>query len=128
MAADEKRFEAGGSEWIARFDFNAICELEERYDRPFLELVAPFLGSVSADDSNEARIAAASRIKFSDLRAIFHQCLLSAQPDTTAKGAGDLIGEVGLPAVMEVVTWAIMKAMPKGDEGNAEAAPKRRKG
>lgn len=127
MAVDEKRFEAGGSEWIARFGFNAICELEERYGRPFLELVAPFLGSVSADDSDEAKMAAASRIKFTDLRAIFHQSLLDAQPHTTARAAGDLIEVMGLPAVMEVVSWAIMKAMPKSEEGNAEA-PKRRKG
>jgi hypothetical protein len=128
MAVDEKRFDVAGDEWIARFDFNAICELEERYGKPFLSLVSPFLGSVSADDSDEAKVAAASRIKFADLRAIFHQSLLDAQPNTTAKDAGALIESMGLPAVMEVVSWAIEKAMPKGDEGNVGPLPKRRKG
>jgi hypothetical protein len=129
MAVDEKRFYALGKEWVARFDFNSICELEERYDRPFLDLVAPFLGSVQVSEvEDEAKLVqAASLIKFADLRAILHQSLLTHQPETTLAETGEIVGEVGLTAMMGVVAWAIAKAMPKGDEGNAPA-PKRRKG
>lgn len=129
MASDEKRFDVAGVEWIARFDFNAICELEERYDKPFLSLVAPFLAGVDESEAGnpEAQMRAASAIKFSDMRAIFHQSLLDAQPDTTIADAGDVISVIGLDGAMGVVAWAITKAMPTGGEGK-ENPPKPRKG
>jgi hypothetical protein len=130
MPVDEKHFTALGKEWVCRFDFNSICDLEERYDRPFLELVAPFLGSVDvADVGNEtALVQAAAKIKFADLRAIFHQSLVAAQPDTTQAMAGEVIQAVGLSEVMSIVAWAITKAMPTGGDGAAKTNPSRRKG
>lgn len=126
MAADEKRFDAGGRTWVARFDFNAICELEERSGTSFLEYVAPFMMKVEEGDKDDpAKLLQAARgIKFADLRAIFHQSLLAAQPDTSLASAGNLIEQVGLPKVMEIVAWAIVKAMPSqegaaGDDGAA---------
>ena len=128
MATDEKRFDALGQSWTARFDFNSICALEERYDRPFLALVAPFLGAIDEQDADnpEAHVKAAALIKFSDLRAIFHQCLVSAQPSCTVEDAGDIISDVGLEQAMGVVGWAIAKAMPTGGEGAATANPPKR--
>ena len=128
MASDERKFTALGREWTARFDFNAICAIEERYDRPFLEMVAPLLGGVDEKDKDnpEALARVASRIKFSDLRVIFHQSLLAHQPETTADDAGNVISDMGLESAMEIVTWAVVSAMPKGDEGNGKKP--RRKG
>jgi len=128
MAVDEKRFDVAGVEWIARFDFNAICELEERYDKPFLSLVAPFLGGIdeAQKDDPAAQMRAASKIKFTDLRAIFHQSLLAAQPETTIAEAGDVIGAISLDGAMEIVGWAITKAMPTGGEGKANPRKPRR--
>jgi hypothetical protein len=128
MAADERKFAALGQDWTARFDFNSICALEERYDRPFLDLVAPFMASVELNDDGEpdeaSAVAAASKIKFSDLRAIFHQSLLSHQPATSAEDAGSVIADMGLDAAMHIITWAIMVAMPapKADAGNGKKA------
>ena len=128
MAADEKRFTANGKEWVARFDFNAICEIEDRYDAPFLEFVAPFLGSLNVEDASDdaALVRAASLIKFTDLRTIFHQSLLACQPETTPADAGELISDMGLEAAMGVVVWAITSALPMGGEGAATANPPRR--
>ena len=121
MAADEKTFSALGRDWTARFDFNAICALEDRYDRPYLDLVAPFMAAVDVDDEGSA-IAAATRIKFSDLRAIFHQSLLAKHPEVTPFDAGDIIADMGLDGAMPIVSWAILAAMPipKGDEGKGK--------
>lgn len=128
MSADQKTFSALGKEWVARFDFNAICAIEERYDRPFLDMVAPLLGSVHVDDKDDpvALAAAAAKIKFSDLRVIFHQSLLHNQPEATLSDAGDVIGDMGLEAAMEVVAWAVVKAMPSPKEeevGNEKKKP-----
>ncbi len=125
MAIDEKRFDVAGVEWIARFDFNAICELEERYDKPFLALVAPFLAGLSEEEAGDpqAQVRAASHIKFSDMRAIFHQSLLAEQPKTTLAEAGDIISTIGLEGAMGVVAWAITKALPSG--GEAKANPRK---
>lgn len=124
MAADERKFAALGRDWTARFDFNAICAIEERYDRPFLDMVAPLLGSVDVADKDDpaALAAAASKIKFSDLRVIFHQSLLHHQPEATATDAGNVIGDMGLEAAMEIVAWAVVQAMPspKAEVGNAK--------
>lgn len=124
MSADEKTFAALGRNWTARFDFNSICELEERYDRPFLELVGPMLSGVSEDDKDDpAKVAAAAmRIKFTDLRAVFHQALLGNHPDATVSDAGAMIADMGLEAAMEIVGWAVVKAMPNkaADEGKAK--------
>lgn len=132
MAADEKRFSALGRDWIARFDFNAICEIEDRFDRPFLEMVAPLLSGVSeADKSDPVKVAqAASRIKMSDLRAIMYQSLLDAQPETTATDTGNIIADIGIDGAMGIVGWAVVKAMPSGGGDGAASAnpPKGRKG
>lgn len=125
MSADEKTFTVLGRNWTARFDFNSICELEERYDRPFLELVGPMLSGVSEEDKNDpAKVAAAAmRIKFTDLRAVFHQAVLSNHPEATVSDAGAMIADMGLEAAMEIVGWAVVKAMPNkaADEGKAKA-------
>ena len=130
MSADEKTFAALGQDWTARFDFNSICEIEERYDRPFLDMVGPMLSGVGmADKDDPAKVAAAAaRIKFSDLRAILHQALLARHADVTLPVAGEIIGEIGLEGVMEIVGWAVVKAMPagKGGEGAAKGNPRKR--
>lgn len=120
MASDEKTFTALGKDWTARFDFNAVCALEDRYDRPFLELVSPFMASVEVGDDASA-IAAASRIKFSDLRAILHQSLLRHHPGVTLDDVGEIVSDIGLDNAMPIVAWAIMSAMPapKVEAGNA---------
>ena len=118
-AIDEKRFEALGQEWVARFDFNSICELEDRTGQSFFELVAPFLSGLDARDQDDAGkvMAAARAIRFKDMRLVMHQALLAKQPDTTITDTGEIIGDIGLEQAMEVVAWAIINGMPSRQEG-----------
>jgi hypothetical protein len=137
-AIDEQRFKALGREWTARFDFNAICEIEERRDgRAFLEIVAPMLQKIDASEAaNPSRqLAAASALRFSDVRMILWQALLGAQPDTTEAETGEVIAEIGFGEAMRLVAWAIAKGLNSGqaegddvEPGNPKAAakPKRR--
>lgn len=126
MSADQKTFNALGKEWVARFDFNAICDLEERTDRAFLEMVAPLLNGLSPEDRDDPAkaIAAASTIKLSDLRLILWQSLQGNQPGTPIATVGDIIAEIGIGDAMALVSWAVIKAIPANDpEGNGK--PKR---
>lgn len=125
-ALDEKRFSALGKDWTARFDFNAICDLEDRTGRPFLEVVAPFMSGVSADANADpqAAIALASRLKMSDLRTILHASLLGAHPKLTLPETGEIIADAGIEVVSGIVAWAVAKAFGKGaQEGNGETVP-----
>lgn len=129
-AIDEKRFTALGQEWVARFDFNAICEMEERTGQSFFALVSPFLnGLTEADKDDQAKVlAAAKAIRVSDVRMVLHQSLLACQPETTLADTGNIVGDIGLDKAMEVVGWAIMKGMPGQKEGAKRGAANPRKG
>lgn len=128
-AIDEKRFEALGQEWVARFDFNSICELEERTGQSFFALVGPFLGGLEERDKDDAGkvMAAAKAIRMSDVRMVLHQSLLACQPETTTTKTGEIIGEIGFDTAMTIVAWAILKGMPsqkEGAKGGAKGPPK----
>lgn len=122
-AIDEKRFTAHGREWVARFDFNAMCAVEERRGRAFLEVVAPMLQRLApgeVDDQGKA-LAAARSIRMSDIRLLFHQSLLGAQPELTETDAGELIGAIGFQQTMLIVAWAVTKALGDSSEGSGAA-------
>jgi len=124
MAVDEKRFVALGQEWTARFDFNSVCELEESYGRPFLAIVAPMLGGLDEEDADNPakQVEAASRIRMSDVRKIMHEALRAHHHDVTLQGVGDIIGDVGLATAMDVVAWAVLRALPQDKGGNGKPA------
>lgn len=123
-AVDEKRFTALGREWIARFDFNAMCEIEENSGgRAFLEIVSPMLVKLDvADLADQAvQLKAVSAIRMGDIRLILHQSLQGAQPGTSAEQTGAIIGAIGFQAAMGVVAWAVVKAMGSAASDDSES-------
>lgn len=129
-ALDSKRFRALKQDWTARFGFNASCAIEEETGRGFFDIVGPMLMQLDdSDRSDTAKVMAAVRaLRMSDLRLVFHHALLEAQPDTTREEAGDIIADLGMTAAMEVVAWAVMRALPGqdtgGETGDVENPPK----
>lgn len=122
-ALDEKRFIALNREWVARFDFNAMCAVEERRGCAFLEVVAPMLQRLApgeVDDQGKA-LAAARSIRMSDIRLLFHQSLLGAQPEVSELEAGELIAHIGFQQTMLIVAWAVTKALGEANEGSGAA-------
>jgi len=129
-AIDERRFSAAGRDWVARFDFNAMCAVEERRGCAFLEIVAPMLQRLApgeVEDQAKA-IEAARTIRMSDIRLLFHQSLLGAQPELSEADAGDLIGEIGFPEAMAIVAWAVAKSLgdAKGGDAAGDANPRKK--
>jgi hypothetical protein len=126
---DEKRFMALGQEWIARFGFNAQCAIEEETGKGFYAFVAPMLIQLDADDAAEPAkvMAALSGLRKTDMRLILRHALSEAH-DIAIDEVGDIIQDIGDAKAMEVVAWAIARAMPAaGDdeeaEGNVTASP-----
>lgn len=123
---DEKRFTALGVEWIARFDFNATCAIEEETGKGFYEFVAPLLIQLDAEDAKnpEKVMQAIIGLRQSDIRLVIYHALRGAH-EVTLEDVGDIIQEIGTPAAMGIIAWAIARAMPSAsadaevDEGNA---------
>lgn len=123
---DEKRFRALGQEWIARFDFNATCAIEDETGKGFYEFVAPLLIQLDEEDAKDPAkvMQAITGLRQSDIRLVIYHALSGAH-DVTKADVGDIIQEIGTPAAMGIIAWAIARAMPTAsdehgdEEGNA---------
>lgn len=124
---DEKRFTALGQEWIARFDFNATCAIEEETGESFYAVAAPFLKAIDQGDAKDPDtvLAMLGTRKNSAIRLMLYHAL-SYEHDIDLLRVGEIIGEIGLGKATELVLWAIARgidANADGDEGNAPKAP-----
>lgn len=130
---DEKRFKALGQDWIARFDFNATCAIEDETGKTFYEFVGPLLVQLDAEDAEDPTkvFAAIKGIRQSDIRLVLFHALIGQHEDTTLEQVGRIIQDIGTAQAMAIVAWAIVQAMPTASddpaeqEGNAPAAPNR---
>lgn len=130
---DEKRFKALKQEWIARFDFNATCAIEDETGKTFYEFVGPLLVQLDAEDAADPVkvFAAIKGIRQSDIRLVLFHALVGQHEDITLEQVGQIIQDIGTAQAMGIVAWAIVQAMPTAsddpaeDEGNARALPNR---
>lgn len=131
---DEKRFTALGQEWIARFDFNATCAIEDETGDSFYDVAAPFLEQLDkAEATNPAAALKLLGNRYnSRIRLLLFHALSDAH-DVTIEKVGDIIGDVGLAKATELVLWAIAKgldadvdAVPEGNAPPAAPAPNRK--
>lgn len=84
------------------FSVNALCELEDKLDRPVPEIAA------SLEDP--------ARVRMSTVRALVWAGLRDHHEDTTIEQAGDLVTAAGIPAVMEAIGRAFALAFPEAKE------------
>lgn len=105
--------QAGDRSYTLCFSSNAVCEMEEHFDRPIAEI-----GTM---------LDAGAR--FSDLRAVFWHGLRRHHPDLSLEDAGDVMDEVGQDKVGEAIGTAFQRAFPqaKGAAGG-RARPRKAKG
>ncbi|WP_226628423.1 hypothetical protein [Alloyangia pacifica] len=99
--------------WRLRFDFNAMCEFEDRTGKDAMK---------AFEDVEKGKIG------IRDLRMVAYVCMLHHQPDATLQEAGDLLSR-DMDAVMRVLRAAapeaadISDAERRGAEGNAAPGP-----
>lgn len=136
-AADEKRFEALGKTWTARFDFNAMCRIEDEYNLPFMQAVSSIMPSISPEETDDPNkvMAAAMRMKFGDIRRILREALFDSHPGITLDQTGQIISSIGITSALEISAWAISKALGDNEGGDAsgtenppQRSPKKRTG
>ncbi len=123
-AIDSQRFRALEQEWEIRFDFNAICEIEERTGEKFMVVAAPLLALVEIGEiGNEASmLSIAQRVDFANIRQLLFWALEGAHPDVEIRTAGTIVQAIGLPRAVEVIAKAIARALPTGG-GEPEGTP-----
>jgi len=103
MPTNSIPIELGGQRRSLRFDFNALCALEEESDISILEI---------------GKTLEAGSFKISTIRTILRAGLLHDNPKLTLHEVGAMIDLASLPTIMEAVTEAITAAFPDDKGGD----------
>lgn len=113
-----RSFDALDKRWTLIFDINAICAVEDAKEKPFLEAVGEMIPMLSGlDVEDKAGLEEASkRMRFSDLRELFHIGLQAHHPDLTVLDAGELMHEVGVKDALPMIVTAISESMGVGEK------------
>lgn len=102
--------DVGGAALRLHFTANAMCELEDKANKGFLEFMADFQAASEA-----------GKMRLSDVRLMFWAGLIEHQPETTIKDAGRIITDLGgIEPAMEQLRVALELAMP-GQQSDSTA-------
>lgn len=96
-------FEAAGARHVLRFDFNALCQIEEDFGAGMTDIAARLQGQPGKPP------------RLSDIRLAFRAGLGA---NYTVEHAGGLIGEIGAERAVALIGEALQRAFP-----DQEAAP-----
>lgn len=113
----EVPLEVDGETYKISLSLNAMCELEDAFERPLLAVVA---------DLEEAQ-ADPKKLEVKTLRTLVWGALQDHHPDIDLRQAGLLAGRAGLPVIMGKIVEAIKLAFPQA-KGGAKANPRKAKG
>lgn len=105
----EVALKVGDLEYKLSFSINAICELEDALDMPVAQVAE--------------RMKDAGNLRMSLVRTVVWAALGDHQEGITAKEAGRIVTEAGIPAVMEAIGKAFSLAFPEVEgKGNPRKA------
>lgn len=111
----EVSFESGGNSYMLKLSTNAICELEAMTGKGVNEFAAG-IGDIET-------------FKVTDLRTMFHACLIGGgNKEIEADAVGDLMDGLSIEKVGDLVQRAFSAAFPDAaevdeGEGKGKAAP-----
>lgn len=111
----EVPLKAGDETYKVSLSLNAMCELEEAFGRPLLEVISDL--EAAQENPNGLRITT--------LRTLVWGALQDHHPDIDLKGAGIIAGLAGLPVVMEAIVKAIHLAFPQAKTQGAKPNPRK---
>ena len=102
-------FEAGGTAYTLRYSIDALCALEERFDKNIANL------ALEISDFDKIRLAT--------VRAVLWAGLTEHQPDMTEHDCNAIFEALGLMPVAEIVLRGVEASFPKRGEEAAPANP-----
>ncbi|MBN7777780.1 hypothetical protein JYP49_14360 [Nitratireductor aquimarinus] len=102
---------AGENAYTLSFSINAMCELEDAFGKPVMEVIEDF--------QNVGTKGAAPSIK--TVRTLIWAALIDHHPEMTVEDAGRISLSVDVNTLMEKVGTALQRAFPsqEGDQGKA---------
>lgn len=104
-----------------RYDFDALCELEQLYDKSFIEIMTDVFGfsEIPAEEDADKEglekkiLTRARSIKLSLIRDFLWAGLLDDDPDLTPKQVSKMIKMPNLPEITAKLLEAVSIAFPK---------------
>jgi hypothetical protein len=108
----EVALQVGGTTYTLRLATNAIVSAETLLDKGVGEIAAML------QDPASFRLGTA--------RALLFAALQERHPEITLEGAGELIGDVGIPKIVSTLAASMRAAFPSVKENPQKAGPKRR--
>lgn len=112
MNRGEVSAQIAGTEYILRIATNEWCHLETEFGMSTDEIIADFIGMLSAN-----------RLRMAFLRSLFRAALIGRMPDITKDQAGDLMSTIGLIEAGNLLAQVIKASMPEESEGGPTARP-----
>lgn len=94
-----------GTEYILRIATNEWCYLENELGMPTDEIIADFIGMLSAN-----------KLKMGLLRSLFRAALIGRKPELTKDQAGELMSGMGLVEAGGLLAQVIKASMPEESE------------
>jgi hypothetical protein len=94
---------AGDETYKVSLSLNAMCELEDAFERPLLEVI----GDLQAAQTDP------KKLRLGTVRMLVWGALQDHHPDIDIKQAGIIAGLAGLPTVMDAIVKAIHLAFPQ---------------
>lgn len=103
----EREFQAGGQTLRLVYSFQALAEIEARFDKPFMA----FAESIDS-----------GALPMADWPVLFWIGLRRYQPQLTEAAALDLAEQLGVPQTMELIAASFIGAFPQREAGETGAA------
>ncbi len=97
-------FKSGGKTYKIKLDVNALCELEEHFDKSTGDILAQI-----------------GQMRMVYLRQAFFAGMKNCNDDITLDGIADIIGEMEVPA-FEVMELAVNAAFPQDQKAQKKPA------
>lgn len=109
----EVALQAGDKTYILDLSFNAMCHLEDHFDKGIIEI-----GQMLADMQSDP-----SKLRAKTIRAVLWGAMIEHQPQVTEKEAGQVVSTVGFAKVFKALTDALLAANPDASDAQGGGGP-----
>lgn len=103
----------GEKTYILDLSFNAMCHLEDHFDKGIIE-IGQMLSDMQSDPT---------KLRAKTIRAVLWGAMIEHQPGVTEKEAGRVVSEAGFAKVFKALTDALLAANPDASDNEGGGGP-----